>query len=64
LLNSEGIIQKLKPLKDNLMVTFNARLETFYNCPRTLKQDFNILSKAGFFYSGEIIIIIIIIIEL
>ncbi|XP_025203225.1 putative inhibitor of apoptosis [Melanaphis sacchari] len=52
-LHLEGIMQRLKPFGGNKMISFDARLKTFDNCPRTLKQDINTLCKAGFFYSGN-----------
>ena len=50
-----SIIQKLKPLKYLDFAIFETRLKSFDRCLKTLKQDIHTLCKAGFFYSGKII---------
>uniref|UniRef100_A0A2S2P3Z9 Apoptosis inhibitor IAP n=1 Tax=Schizaphis graminum TaxID=13262 RepID=A0A2S2P3Z9_SCHGA len=53
LLNAEGIMLKLKPIKRSKMATFDARLKSFNKWPKKLNLNINTLSEAGFFYTGN-----------
>jgi len=50
----------INPLYHETMVAFNARRNSFIKCVITLQLNMNAVSKAGFFYSGKMIIILII----
>jgi len=50
----------INPLYYETMVAFTARRNSFIKCVITLQLDMNTVSKAGFFYSGKMIIILII----
>jgi len=50
----------INPLAYETMVAFNARLNSFNRCVIPLQLDINAVCEAGFFYSGKMIIILII----
>lgn len=56
-LESMGIVQEMRTPDYKGLATFEARLKTFEECKKHLKQDIHTLCQSGLFYMGTFIII-------
>lgn len=58
-LDSVGVVQQIEAPKHKEYASFETRLKTFDKCLKKLKQDTHTLCEAGFFYMGNLVILLL-----